>query len=239
MNTKLAHSDCRTRPSGQLFHSRPVSRPISDSSQPCARVPRQSHPGAVHRKRRPDLDLPVWIRHRDLRSRCLRRRSPAFWVFPFLLKAGVPYNPLALVSIENLIFCILWSCYFYGGVTSPTLAWVLDDSVAGILLSGLVEHASPYRTWRCSRRIWRYSAASIRFVRIDDKLPVDAMQGLGLVSTDAASIYVAMMALYYAKVQAAQGELETRCAALATAALRAATEEAERRRPRRRNFWPK
>jgi len=35
------------------------------------------------------------------------------------------------------------------------------------------------------------------------------MQGLGLVSTIAASIYVAMMALYYAKVQTAQGELES------------------------------
>src|ERR1700690_3390583 len=49
----------------------------------------------------------------------------AFWIFPFVLRAGAPYNPLALVSIQNLIFCILWSCYFYGGVTSPTLAWVL------------------------------------------------------------------------------------------------------------------
>src|SRR5581483_1013309 len=28
----------------------------------------------------------------------------AFWIFPFVLRAGVPYNPLALVSIENLIF---------------------------------------------------------------------------------------------------------------------------------------
>src|SRR3954467_11399458 len=26
----------------------------------------------------------------------------AFWMFPFLLKAGVSYNPLALVSIQNL-----------------------------------------------------------------------------------------------------------------------------------------
>ena len=48
-----------------------------------------------------------------------------FWVFPFILRAGATYDTLALVSIENLIFCILWSCYFYGGVTSPTLAWVL------------------------------------------------------------------------------------------------------------------
>ena len=31
----------------------------------------------------------------------------AFWAFPFILRAGVPYNPLALVSIENLIFCIV------------------------------------------------------------------------------------------------------------------------------------
>src|ERR1700712_5704061 len=49
----------------------------------------------------------------------------SFWVFPFLLKARVPYNLLALVSVQNLIFCILWSCYFYDGVASPTLAWVL------------------------------------------------------------------------------------------------------------------
>src|SRR5580698_741330 len=46
----------------------------------------------------------------------------AFWIFPFVLRAGASYNPLALVSIQNLIFCILWGCYFYGGVRSPTLA---------------------------------------------------------------------------------------------------------------------
>src|ERR1700749_4441836 len=26
----------------------------------------------------------------------------AFWLFPFVLRAGAPYNPLALVSIQNL-----------------------------------------------------------------------------------------------------------------------------------------
>src|SRR5207248_1591545 len=49
----------------------------------------------------------------------------SFWVFPFLLKAFGRYNLLALVSVQNLIFCILWSCYFYGGVGSPTVPWVL------------------------------------------------------------------------------------------------------------------
>ena len=56
------------------------------------------------------------------------------------------------------------------------------------------------------------------------------MQGLGLVSTIAASLYVAMMALYYAKILASQTELEGEMRQHMTTAseLRAATEEAER-----------
>src|SRR5258705_2730660 len=45
----------------------------------------------------------------------------SFWIFPFFLRAVAPYNPLALVSIQNLIFCILCTCYFYDGVTCPRL----------------------------------------------------------------------------------------------------------------------
>src|ERR1700678_3571403 len=32
----------------------------------------------------------------------------AFWIFPSVLRAGRIYNPLGLVSIQNLTFCILW-----------------------------------------------------------------------------------------------------------------------------------
>ena len=128
----------------------------------------------------------------------------SFWIFPFLLRARVPYNALALVSVQNLIFCILWSCYFYGGVTSPTLAWVLTIPLLAFFYLG--------------------SSASLRMIviglfvvnlaifvgfylygyqPIKSELPAAAMQGLGLISTIAAAIYVAMMALYYAKVQTA------------------------------------
>jgi signal transduction histidine kinase len=65
---------------------------------------------------------------------------------------------------------------------------------------------------------------------IKSELPAAAMQGLGLISTIAAAIYVAMMALYYAKVQTSQGELESEMRQhMATASeLRLATIEAER-----------
>src|SRR5580704_3547772 len=133
----------------------------------------------------------------------------SFWIFPFVLRAGASYNLLALVSIQNLIFCILWSCYFYGGVTSPTLAWVLtipllaffylgsSASLRIIVIGMFVVNLMTF----CGFYIYGYHP-------LKDDLPSDAMQGLGLISTIAAALYVAMMALYYAKVQTSQGEVE-------------------------------
>src|SRR6202047_915128 len=73
---------------------------------------------------------------------------------------------------------------------------------------------------------WLYSSG----YSVKNDLPVTAMQGLGLVSLVAASLYVAMMALYYAKIQASQTEIESEMRQhMATAsALRLATAEAER-----------
>jgi signal transduction histidine kinase len=72
-------------------------------------------------------------------------------------------------------------------------------------------------------------------------VPIAAMQGLGLVSTAAASIYVAMMALYYAKIQASQSELESEMREHMTTAseLRRATEEAERAGAAKADFLAK
>src|SRR3546814_277328 len=49
----------------------------------------------------------------------------AFWLYPFLLKYTRRYNLLAFASIQNLLFCILWACYSYGGIYSPFLPLVL------------------------------------------------------------------------------------------------------------------
>jgi signal transduction histidine kinase len=155
----------------------------------------------------------------------------SFWVFPFLLKARVPYNPLALVSVQNLIFCILWSCFFYGGVTSPTLAWVLTIPLLAFFYLG---SSASLRLIVIGMFVVNLAVFSGFYIYgyhpIADNLPIEAMQALGLVSTIAAALYVAMMALYYAKVQMSQGELESEMRQhMATAsALRLATVETER-----------
>jgi signal transduction histidine kinase len=154
----------------------------------------------------------------------------SFWIFPFVLRAGAPYNPLALVSIQNLIFCILWSCYFYGGVTSPTLPWVLVIPLLAFFYLGSSKSLRVIVMIMFAANLAIFSSFYLFGYQIKNDLPVAAMQGLGLVSTVAASLYVAMMALYYAKIQASQTELESEMRQhMATAsALRLATEEAER-----------
>lgn len=166
----------------------------------------------------------------------------AFWIFPFLLKARAPYNVLAMVSVQNLIFCILWSCFFYGGVTSPTLAWVLTIPLLAFFYLG----SSASLRMMVIALFAVNLAGFVSFYlygdhAINDHLPAAAMQGLGLISTIAAAIYVAMMALYYAKVQTSQGELESEMRQhMATAsALRLATVEAERASAAKAEFLAK
>jgi signal transduction histidine kinase len=164
-----------------------------------------------------------------------------FWIFPFVLRAVGHYNLLALISIQNLMFCILWSCFFYGGVTSPTLPWVLTIPLLAFFYIGSSPKLRLIVLGMFALNFlafWGFTMAG--FARMP-AMDFAALQGLGLVSTVAASLYVTMMALFYAKVLASQGELESEMRGhLKTAAeLRRATEEAERAGAAKADFLAK
>jgi signal transduction histidine kinase len=167
----------------------------------------------------------------NLRLAILLASISGFWIFPALLRRGWSYNALALLSIENLIFCIFCGIYFYGGVASPVLPWALTIP----LLSLLYLTATP-QLWGWVLGLVMVNSAALwaAFVfdaplRLDH-LPFDKMQTFGIISTAAAAGYVAMMAIYYGKALASHSELETEMREhMATAAgLRRAAEEAER-----------
>ena len=152
-----------------------------------------------------------------------------FWIFPFLLRAFGHYYLLATISIENLIFCILWSCYFYGGVTSPTLPWVLTIPLLALFYVG----SSP-RMRLAVLTLFAVNLAGFLYLysvvgHPVSSMPFSAMEGLGMVSTVATSLYVAMMALFYANALAAQVELgaEMREHMAKATELRAAAREAQ------------
>ena len=109
------------------------------------------------------------------------------------------------------------------------LAWVLTIPLLAFFASARRPHCGDRYRLVCVNLAIFAGFSSMVTTRSKD-LPVAAMQGLGLISTIAAALYVAMMALYYAKIQASQGELESEMRQhMATAsALRLATVEAER-----------
>ena len=134
----------------------------------------------------------------------------AFWVFPFILRAGARYNILVLLSVQNLIFCILWSCYFYGGVSSPTLPWVLTIPLLAFFYLGQSSSLRLVVLGLFAANLAAFCALYLlgHSVPAND-MAASALQGLGIVSTVAASLYVAMMAFYYAKILASGVELES------------------------------
>lgn len=168
--------------------------------------------------------------HPDFAVAVLALSIGAFWLFPFALRAGVPYNPLALISIQNLIFCILWSCYFYGGVASPTVPWILTIPLLAFFYLGSSARLRLIAIGMFAVNVAIFSAFYTQGFPTRTDLSLAALQGLGIVSTIAASLYVAMMAIYYANVQASQAELESKMREhmMIAAELRTATAEAER-----------
>lgn len=129
-----------------------------------------------------------------------------FWPFSFLLRFTGWYVPLAFISIQNLIFIILWGCYHYGGISSPILPWLitvpllaffyLPSARTRILISLLI----------VANLIGFYLI--YKWAGFPNTISLDALSGLGFVSTFCAGMYVSMMALYYANVVSSQSDLE-------------------------------
>ncbi|WP_162913058.1 sensor histidine kinase [Rhodospirillaceae bacterium SYSU D60014] len=152
----------------------------------------------------------------------------AFWPLGALLKVTRHYVPLALVSIQNLIFVILWGCYHYGGISSPILPWMVTVPLLAffylpqprlriivllIIVANLVAFDAIY-SWYGFRA----------------EVSVRDLASMGFVSTFCAGIYVSMMALYYRNIVSSQGELEQEVRLHRDTArqLRQATEQANR-----------
>jgi signal transduction histidine kinase len=133
----------------------------------------------------------------------------AFWVFPFLLKWGLRYEALVLASVVNLNFCILWSCYFYGGVSSPTLPWLLIIPILSLFYVGGERWLQPHLLVISGGSFGLFLFLYNSFPPLPLDMPLAALQGLGIVSTAAALAYVATMAIYYARIFDAGIALET------------------------------
>lgn len=132
----------------------------------------------------------------------------AFWAFPPFLKMNVSYRLLVHLSVVNLNFVILWSCYHYGGASSPTLVWVLVVPLLALFYVGADRRLGTEVLLTALGLVTVFLAVLRSYPPVPQDIPETAIQALGLVSIFAAALYVSMMAIYYARMFASGVMLE-------------------------------
>ncbi|MDX2201626.1 MAG: ATP-binding protein [Hyphomicrobiaceae bacterium] len=131
-----------------------------------------------------------------------------FWVFPFLVKL-LPqhYTVLALLSVQNLIFAILWGSFNYGGASSPFLMWLLVVPLLAFFYMGSSNLTRGVVFLQITAGLASFYLTYLWGQSFPVHIPIENMVGVGLISTLSAAMYVLMMASYYATIVDSQSEL--------------------------------
>lgn len=153
-----------------------------------------------------------------------------FWIYPFILRKTKRYQTIAFISIENLIFCILWACYSYGGINSPFLSWALIIPLLSFFYlpaTGLIRNVLLLQIFVSVGFFGWLVVSGFPFPAVD----LNQFQLIGIISTVSVSAYVVMMAVYFANIFQEQAAFERELGSLAANAdnlmnLTAAAQEA-------------
>ena len=164
-----------------------------------------------------------------------------FWPFLALVKLFPrAYTPLAMASVLNLTFAILWGTYNYGGTSSPFLVWFVLTPLLAFMYLGSTWTARVFVLSQITIGI----AALYGFYLYSDfpvHIPVERMVVAGVLSALGSNIYVFMMAAYYSSVVDSQSELikEIERHQDTLKALTSAKDEAERANGAKSEFLAK
>jgi signal transduction histidine kinase/CheY-like chemotaxis protein len=130
-----------------------------------------------------------------------------FWVFLFAIKYfPIKYETLALLSVQNLIFAILWGSYHYGGGSSPFLMWLLIVPLLAFFYLGSTSFTrlAVIAEIGLSMLAFYLSYLSGGF---PVHIPLENLATIGILSAVLSSAYVFMMAIYYANIIDSQSGL--------------------------------
>lgn len=165
----------------------------------------------------------------------------AFWPFLLLYKL-LPraYTPLAMASVINLSFCILWGTYNYGGTSSPFLVWLVLTPLLAFMYLGSSWFTRLFVLSQITLGIAALYAVYL-YGSFPEHIPVGNMVVAGVLSALGANIYVFMMAAYYSSVVDSQSELirEVERHQATLTALTDAKNEAERANGAKSEFLAK
>jgi signal transduction histidine kinase len=126
-----------------------------------------------------------------------------FWLFPFYYKYTGNLRLAALMSVELLAFTSLFGAFFYGGVSSPFLPWL----IISLLLGFFYLSDTPMTVVRIFTINITGFALAWKMFGFPDRLTHDQLAIVGWISIMSATIYMAWMAIYYANMVVMRSEL--------------------------------
>ena len=128
----------------------------------------------------------------------------AFWLMPFALRYSQTLAWLALLSFCDLTFVSVFGSYFYGGVSSPFLPWCLASLLIGFFYLG----DRPFLVVGIfTAHLVGFVAAYLVNGAFPERVPLNNLSTVGMISVLCATLYTSMMAIYYAYVMTAQSAL--------------------------------
>jgi signal transduction histidine kinase len=153
-----------------------------------------------------------------------------FWIYPFILRRTKRYQTIAFISVQNLIFCIFWACYSYGGIASPFLSWALIIPLLSFFYlpaAGAIRNVLLLQIFASVGFFGWLVVSGFPFPAVN----LEQFQLIGIISTVSVSAYVVMMAVYFANIFQEQATFERELGSLAANAdnlmnLTAAAQEA-------------
>ena len=165
----------------------------------------------------------------------------SFWTLPFALKLTGRLIPLAFITVEDLTFVTLFGSYQYGGVSSPFLPWLLNALLLAFFYLGDRPKLRYAVLAMFSLNLLGFYVVYALTGAFPERVAIEKMSGLGITSVLSATVYMSMMALYYASVVASQSELEREVQNHRATAikLREAKEEAEKANRQKSEFLAK
>ena len=153
----------------------------------------------------------------------------AFWALPFALKITKQLQYVALASVALLAFASLFGAFFYGGVSSPFLPWIIISVFLGFFYSS---DKPRILIALFASSILLFTGAYIIF-GFQERVPMANLSTLGWISIFSATIYMSWMAIYYNIVISMRSELQVeaerhRATALQLERAKEAAEKANR-----------
>ena len=136
---------------------------------------------------------------RDYRAAVFFFSILAFWLYPFVLRWTGRYQTLALLSVQNLIFCVLWACYSFGAMGSPFVPWILLFPLLAFLYlppTGWVRNVLLIQIFGSLGWFLTMVVNGYDFPQTN----LEDLQVIGMISMAAVAFYFAMMSLYFAKM---------------------------------------